>query len=341
VPRTVKVAVVGAGGAAQVVHLPILKRLADVKVAGLVDTDLSKARTIAERFQVQAVARDLDELAERAPYDAVLICSPTSEHESGVLSALEHGAHVMCERPFVTEPACARRLLDAAAGAGRELMVANNLRYRFDLRAIKNFVAHGEAGTVQHIRSNWLNRRSRRPRRGWRRDPSRAGGGALMDLGAQALDVLLWILDYPAVERLCARLHGSGDVETAGVVHLALAGGTSASVEVTWELIDDRDRHSVVVLGDRGSAYSYPLQLLTESESGVLDVTPPIDRPPSDLYTDSYRQEWAAFLRHVRGEEPSPFAEDQVRLIEILEACYISAREGREITLQAGPKRTR
>jgi predicted dehydrogenase len=154
-----------------------------------------------------------------------------------------------------------------------------------------------------------------------------------MDLGAQALDVLLWILDFPAVERLCARLHGGGDVETSAVVHLALAGGASASIEVTWELIDEKDRHSVVVLGDRGSAYSYPLQLLTETESGVMDVTPPIDRPPAELYTDSYRQEWGDFLRRVRGEQPLVVHEDQVRLIEILEACYLSAREGHEVLL--------
>lgn len=332
--RSVRVAVVGAGGAAQVVHLPILKRLADVKIAGLVDSNISKARTIAERFQVDVVATTLEELAERTPYEAVVVCSPTSEHESAVLEALGLGAHVLCERPFVTDSARARRLLDAAVAAKRELMVANNLRYRFDLRAIKNFVAHGEAGAVQHIRSNWLNRRSHRPRRGWRRDPSRAGGGALMDLGAQALDLLLWILDYPPVERLCARLHGGGEVETSAVVHLALDGGTSASVEVTWELVDDRDRHSVVVLGEKGSAYSFPLQLLTETESGVMDVTPPIDRPPSELYTDSYRQEWAAFLRYVRGEAESRPADDQVRLIEVLEACYRSAREGREIVFE-------
>jgi len=329
----VNVAVVGAGGAAQVVHLPILKRLQEVKVAGLVDTDVAKARTIAERFEVDAVARTLDKLADSTKIDAVLICSPTGEHERGVLSALEHGAHVMCERPFVTDSAAAQRLIEAAREAKRVLMVANNLRYRFDLRAIKNFVANGEAGTIIHIRSNWLNRRSRRPRRGWRRDPTRAGGGALMDLGAQAVDVLLWILDYPEVERVSACLHGDTDVETSAVVHLELAGGTSAGVEVTWELIDEKDRHSVVVLGSRGSAYSYPLQLLTETESGVMDVTPPMDRPPAELYTDSYRQEWGDFLRYVRGEKPISAQTDQVRLLEVLEACYRSAREGDEIRL--------
>jgi predicted dehydrogenase len=331
VVRRVNIAVVGAGGAAQVVHLPILKRLSDVKVVGLVDTDLSKARTIAERFEVESVAPTLDELADRKSFDAVLICSPTSEHEAGVLSALSHDSHVMCERPFVSDSTVARRLVEAASRAGRELMVANNLRYRYDLRAIKHFVANGEAGEVHHIRFNWLNRRSRRPRRGWRRDPARSGGGALMDLGAQALDVLLWILDYPSVERLCARLHGDADVETSAIVHLALADGASASVEVTWELIDERDRHSVIVLGNRGSAYSYPLQLLSETESGVMDVTPPLDRPPADLYADSYRQEWGEFLRHVRGEKPATAPEEQVSLVEVLEACYRSAREGREV----------
>ena len=331
--RTVNVAVLGAGGAAQVVHLPILQRLRDVTVAGLIDSDVAKARTIAERFEIDAVASTLDELADRAALDAVLVCSPTSEHEAGVLSALALGAHVMCERPFVSESATARRLIDAASEAGRELMVANNLRYRFDLRSIKNFVASREVGSVNHIRSIWLNRRSRRPRRGWRRDPSKAGGGVLMDLGAQALDVLLWILDYPAVDRLCACLHGEGDVETSASVHLALEGGTSASVEVAWELIDERDHHSVIVLGTRGSAYSYPLQLLATTESGVMDVTPPIDRPPAELYTDSYRQEWGDFLRYVRGEKAIEAQEDQVRLIEVLEACYRSAREGREVVL--------
>ena len=65
----------------------------------------------------------------------------------------------------------------------------------------------------------------------------------------------------------------------------------------------------------------------------MLDVTPPIDRPPADLYTDSYRQEWAEFLRFVRAEKEPFVPEDQVRLIEVLEACYRSAREGCEVRM--------
>lgn len=331
--RTVNVAVAGAGGAAQVVHLPILKRLVDVRVAGLVDPDVTKARAIADRFEIDAVGRTLDDLAADAEFDAVLVCSPTSQHETGVLAALRHGAHVMCERPLAADAAGARHMIEAAEASGRALMVANNLRYRFDLRAIKQSIAIGEMGDVRHIRSVWLKRRSRRPRAGWRRDPAQAGGGALMDLGASALDVLLWLLDYPDVERVSAQLHGATDVESSAVVQLGLAGDVSASVEVTWELIDERDRNSVVVLGSAGSAYTWPLQLLRRTESGVLDVTPPIDRPAMDLYTDSYRQEWAEFLRFVRGEKALVTPSDQERLIAVLEACYRSGRQGSEVRL--------
>ena len=63
--NSVRVVVLGAGSAAQVVHLPILKRLRDVEVVGLVDTQERMARTIAERFEIPEVGEDLDGLAAR------------------------------------------------------------------------------------------------------------------------------------------------------------------------------------------------------------------------------------------------------------------------------------
>ena len=49
------------------------------------------------------------------------------------------------------------------------------------------------------------------------------------------------------------------------------------------------------------------------------------------LYTASYRQEWAYFLRRVRGERPVEVEEEQIHLMETLEACYRSAEQGREV----------
>lgn len=330
--RDLRVAVLGAGGAAQVVHLPILARLAGVEIVGIVDPDRRKAATIGERFGVPAVAESLESLEPQEPLDAVLVCTPNGAHEEGVLAALERGAHVLCERPLTISSESARRMVDAASEAGRQLMVANNHRYRHDFRLVRQFVASGELGDVFFVRSAWLNRRSRRPRRGWRTDAEYAGGGVLMDLGAQALDLALWSIGYPRVDRVTCRMAGDHGVETSAFMQLTAAGVT-VQVEVTWELIDDHDQHELQVLGSDGSAASFPLRVHRRLETGIADVTPPLSRPPSTLYKDSYRQEWAYFLRIVRGEAPLEAEGRQVALMEVVEACYRSADAYEEVAL--------
>ncbi len=153
-----------------------------------------------------------------------------------------------------------------------------------------------------------------------------------MDLGVQALDVALWLLGYPEIERVSASAHPAAAGEDTAVAFLALAGGATLQLEVSWELRDDRDRHALRVLGTHGSAQTWPLHVRTEMETGLSDVTPPLDVDESGLYTASYRQEWAEFLRIVRGEKPLEVQSEQVKLLRALEACYRSAREGREVT---------
>jgi len=328
----VRVAVLGAGGAAQVVHLPILARLRDVHVVGLVDPDRRKAATIGQRFGVPEIAADLESLAPGEPLDAVVVCTPNGAHEEGVLAALERGAHVLCERPLTVSSESARRLVDAAAEAGRQLMVANNHRYRHDFRLIRQFVASGELGDVFFVSSSWMNRRSRRPRRGWRTDAKYAGGGVLMDLGAQALDLALWNVGYPDVKWVTCRMAGDRGAETSAFMQLA-SDRVTLQVDVTWELIDDHDQHEIRLLGTEGSASSFPLRVHRRLETGITDVTPPLSRALAALYRDSYRQEWAYFLRIVRGEAPRETEARQVALMEIVEACYLSADSGAEVTL--------
>lgn len=330
-PRDVKVAVIGAGGAAQVVHLPILKRLPELEVAAIVDRNAAIARTIGERFSVPAMLSSVEELGEVEGLDAAVVCTPNDTHEELALACLERGLHVLCERPLSVSSASARRMIDAAEEAGLQLMVALNQRFRYDVRAIRQFIHSGELGEVFFLRSSWLNQRERRPRKGWRREPDRAGGGVMMDLGVQAVDAALWLLGYPAVERVSARFHRRRKVEDSAAALLSLAEGTTVSVEVTWELMEARDRHGLYVLGTRGSAGTSPFRVLKEMETGLTEVTPPSDTGQGGPYTTSYRQEWARFLRRVRGEEPVEVEREQVELMRIIEACYRSAEEGREV----------
>ncbi|MEN8143661.1 MAG: Gfo/Idh/MocA family oxidoreductase [Gemmatimonadota bacterium] len=334
--RNVRVGIIGAGSAAQAVHLPILMRLPDVEVVGIVDPARSKVTTIAERYGIPGVALSLTDLLADTRLDAVLVCSPTSTHESIVLEALGAGLHVLCERPLCPTVDAADRLIETAASANRQLMVAMNHRYSFDLRSIQQFVRSGELGKPFFVHTAWHNRRQKRPRRGWRRDASSPGAGVMMDVGVPALDAALWILGYPQVERVSARFHpapSEAEVEASAFGLLQLEGGLTISFDVTWELQDESDHHALQLLAAEGTASSLPFRISRRMETGLTDVTPPLERSRSAIYTDSYRQEWADFLRYVRGDKPVESPDEQRALMRITAACYTSAREGREVEL--------
>ena len=90
-----RVGIVGGGAITQVAHLPVLKKMRGVEVQAICDTDMPKARALADRFAVHDAYDDIEDLLRYAPLDAVVICSPTHLHESHIQAALSAQLHVL------------------------------------------------------------------------------------------------------------------------------------------------------------------------------------------------------------------------------------------------------
>jgi predicted dehydrogenase len=330
-----RVALLGTGSIAQVVHLPILSSLDGVAIQAVCDVDRPRAAAIAGRFGIPKVL-ETDQAAFRDDeVEAVVICTPSHLHEEQAIGALEAGKHVLVEKPLALDAKGAERVLRAAETSGRTLMVAMNNRYRPDVVALRPFALGGELGQPFLIKAGWLNRKVRVLRPTWRHRLATAGGGALMDLGIQVLDLCLWLLGYPKVERVVAKLHpGEGmEVEDAAAVLLGLEGGAVLTMEVSWSLLANRDRQYLRILGSHGSAALHPLTVFKEVEHGLLDVTPQVQPGRENLYTASYRHELTAFVAAARGESPSTLPREQVDLMRTIAHAYRSAQEGRELEL--------
>jgi predicted dehydrogenase len=329
----VRVAVLGAGAIAQVVHLPILTRMRGVEVVALSDRDRAMADTIAQRFKVPAVYGSSAEALEDPSVEAVVVCTPSSRHEEQVRDALRAGKYVLCEKPLAISRDGVERLL-AEDGAGERLMVAMNQRFRPDAMALRQFVTGGELGDLYYLRTGWLNRY--RPRgRTWRDRKAMAGGGAFMDLGLQMLDLAMWILDYPEPERISATMYTrpGSEVEDAAMVVLHVAGNAVINLEVTWNLLAQRDRQYLHLLGSSGSGSLSPLTVYKEMESGLLEVTPQIPPGRENPFTASYRNELQQFVDVVRGEREARAPREHLVLMQLVEAAYRSADEKRELVL--------
>lgn len=333
-PQPVRCAVLGTGAIAQVAHLPILSRMRGVTLAGLFDADPGKARTLADRLSVPRVYRSDDEVWEDETVDAVVIATPSNLHERQVRAGLESGKYVFCEKPLALSAEGARRVL-ATPGAEQRLMVGMNQRFRPDATALKSFVAGGELGAVRYLRAGWLNRRVGPSRGTWRHRRSGAGGGALVDLGIQLLDLCLWVLDYPAPRRIVAHMHRNpaSEVEDSAMVFLDLEGDRVINLEVTWDLVADRDRQYLHVHGATGSASLPPLRVLKELESGIADVSPAHAPGRENLFTASYREELTLFASAVRGETRLHSPSEHFTLLRLVEAAYESAEHRREVRL--------
>jgi predicted dehydrogenase len=329
--NVVRIAVLGTGAIAQVSHLPILGRMRGVEVVALHDADHTRAQTIASRFGVPTVYRSRDEIWSDPEIDAVVVCTPSHLHEEHVREGLDAGKYVFCEKPLALTPEGSGRLLELEGAASR-LMVGMNQRFRPDAGALKSFIAGGELGEIYYLRAGWLNRRVGRSRT-WRQRKTGAGGGALMDLGVQMLDLSLWLMDYPQPERVTAQVHRptGGEVEDSAVLLVNLADDRVINLEVTWNLIAERERQYVHLLGNAGSGSLSPLAIYKELEGGLANVTPQLSPSRENLYTASYRQEISHFVEAVRGERELEAPREHITLMRIVQAAYRSAEQGEEV----------
>ncbi|HEX6041518.1 Gfo/Idh/MocA family oxidoreductase [Longimicrobium sp.] len=328
----VRVAVLGAGSIAQIVHLPILTRMRGVQVAAIADRDAHTARTIAKRFEVPTVTTSFEEVLTD-DVDAVVVCTPSNRHEDHVRAALRAGKHVLCEKPLALTPEGVASLLEEP-GAEDRLVVAMNQRYRPDAVALRQFVSGGELGDVYYLRTGWLNRY--RPRgRTWRERKATAGGGALMDLGLQMLDLALWTLGYPVPERVSAHMYQrpGSEVEEAAMLVVGLEGNRVVNLECTWSLLAQRDRQYLNLMGSGGSGSLSPLAVFKDMPAGLVDVTPQVPATRENLFTASYRNELAQFVEAVRGDRVVQSPREHLVLMRLVEAAYRSAQERREIVL--------
>src|SRR5262245_58134035 len=302
-PETVSVpirlGVVGAGAIVQVAHLPALRKLKTVDVRALCDTDLPKARALAERSGIPDVYDDMEDLLAHEQLDAVLIATPNHLHEAHVIAALSANQHVLIEKPLALTTASAQKIVRVAEKRDRVVMVGMTHRYRPDVQAVRSFVQGGELGEISSVRASWHLARPARAPLGWREKRSESGGGAMLDLGLTMLDLALWLAGGATPARVSAALSrpsGERGVEQPGSAFVVCENGASVFVDVTWRHIGEGERFGVGIRGTKGTAGINPLHVWKEIHGMPHDVSPTGSLSRESAFVASFRAQWAHFL---------------------------------------------
>jgi predicted dehydrogenase len=331
-----KVGVIGGGGIAQVAHLPVLKKMRTVQVEAICDTDLPKARALADRFGVKDAFDDIEELLRYETLDAVVICSPTHLHESHTQAALSAKLHVLVEKPLAMSVTGVQRILRMVEKHDRVVMVGMNHRYRPDVQIVRSFVQSGELGSIESVRGSWHVFRPGRTQLGWRQRKDQAGGGAMLDLGLSVLDLGLWLGGSGTPTRVSACLDPvSRDrgVEQSGSAFVVCDNAMSIFVDVTWRHLGEGERFGVGLRGSKGTAGINPLNVWKELHGVAVDVSPTGSVSRENAFTASYRAEWAHFQAAIAGEAKIPALTEHLTLHKVLDGIYRSAADRRDVEL--------
>jgi predicted dehydrogenase len=163
------------------------------RLVGCFDVNADAARALAADFAGAQACATLDELWALKP--DVVVVAVTHDQLSGLsVAALEHGAHVLVEKPAAVSVAQVDAIDAAAQAAGRRVKVGFNHRFHPGIHRAVTEARSGEHGDVMFVRGRYGHGGRLGMDAEWRADVRRSGGGEIVDQGMHLLDLTHWLL---------------------------------------------------------------------------------------------------------------------------------------------------
>ena len=313
------------------------------------DLDQARRGEFEATYAPAKSVSDYHELLQDPKLDAVMVCLPNFLHFPASLAALEAGKHVFCEKPPTLNAAEMKVLHEEAGKRGLIYYFGRQFRFTPGMRAAMDLIRAGRLGDIYHARATWVRSRGiPQGIGGWFTEKKRSGGGALIDIGVHALDSAWYLMGTPRPIAVSAQVYRNFehlvqdpvfDVEDAAYAFIRFENGAVVHLDTSWagNLPDDipegqyfgREINNSVIYGTKGTIRLKPLSLF-EDQGGAL-VTVPIE-PPDDR--DSFELQLRNFLDAIAGRAEAVNNADQaLRLMEMLDAIYVSSASQREVPI--------
>lgn len=332
-------------------------RSAETNIVGGMDV-LPEARDRFERDYGVPTYDDYDELYSVA--DAIVVTTPNKFHEEYAVSALEAGLDVLLEKPLAHTVESAERIAAAAERSDGFCMVGFHNRYLPPIEVLTTERDRGKFGDLSHIEANYVRRRGIPGRGSWFTSKEIAGGGALIDIGVHALDLALYVLDFPEITEITgvARSefgtredytylqmwgedtgHERFDVEDSVSAFIRCAEGQTISLDVAWAANRPTDDEFIVRGTDAGARFDRATGEMTLYETSPDGSAHFSDTEVKTRERDAHTAEQATFLQAVAaGEPPERNTVEQGLLVQrVIDAIYRSSEEGQAIRFTEQP----
>jgi predicted dehydrogenase len=349
----VRVGVIGAGGIAQVAHIPSYQKLENVTVAAICDPNAAKLEFVKGKFGIPEAFSDFRRLLDMPDIDAVSVCTPNHLHAPIAIAALQAGKHVICEKPICASGKAAEAIVAAAASANKTFMGAFVSRFSSNSQYLKGLINEGHFGEVYYCKAGFIRRRGVPGLGGWFTSKA-CDGGCMADIGVHALDRMFWLMGSPEPVSVAGKVtqkfganpidggwppyesrvgdvyDGVNDVDDMAQGYVRFADGRTLFVESSWASNGPGSSNMWVYGTDCGATETDEgLKLYAEVAKQDVDLKPRVPEL-EDGYTAELRHFVDCFTN---GKPPITTPAEIVAVARIIEAIYKSSELGREVLI--------
>jgi len=324
-------------GRAGHIHASSIIQNPQARLKYIVDIDEGKAKEFVTSNYLDAkvvTPSDLETVLRDPSVDAAVITTPTHLHEKLLMSCLEAGKAVFCEKPIATTMEATERCYKDAESRNIPLLCAFNRRFEPTICSVAERVKNGDIGKVQIIKTT--SRDSPLPSI----DYLKISGGIFHDCCVHDVDVLCWILGESPHTVFClahafhSEIGALNDVDTVGVV-MKFPSGIIGQIDLSRHAAYGYDQR-IEVFGEDGmitseNVPSLSSQLFTTNGS----LQPPLKHSFPQRYAEGYILEMSHFIDAIKKKESLRVTKDDVlRSWHVVDAIERSFHSGKPVTLE-------
>ncbi|MDR1537396.1 MAG: Gfo/Idh/MocA family oxidoreductase [Clostridiales bacterium] len=354
-----RIAIIGAGGIANS-HAKSYLQMEDVEIVAAADICEGKARQFLDTHGLEAAKDYVDarELLDDAKPDAVSVCTYNSTHAECAIASLEHGCHVLLEKPMTVTLEEALAVRSAEKKSGKIVSVGFQPRYDDRMKKIKEIAQGGSLGKIYYVQTGGGRRRGI-PGRTFI-EKSLAGAGALADIGCYGLDLALNSIGHPKPLTVSASAYGlfgrnpkytkpedaaRFTVDDFSCAMIRLEGGITLDFRMSWAMHMDT-MGATIFLGTEAGLKVEPTPglwggawdgscgdaTLFHDYMGMPTYTP---IPLPDLKQDRFFLKCRDFVDAVRQNLPAPIPTSEIIYNQaIIDGIIRSSALGREVSVE-------
>lgn len=358
--KKLRIGIIGTGGIAHS-HIKAYLNQPDVEIVAACDLIPGKAAEFLKEYGVEAPDFvDFHEMVDTVPMDAVSVCVYNRNHAVCAIYALEHGLHVLLEKPMSVTLDEAIDIVKAEKKSGKIVSVGFQPRLDVNMQMIRKIVQSGELGRIYYVQTGG-GRRHGIPV-SWSEtfiENDKAGLGAVGDIGCYSLDLVMNALGHPKPLTVsgratdffgktpeayaqvgkpeCAKKFSVDDFASA---YIRLEGDIIVDFRISWYMHMDTSGDTLI-LGTKGGlripstecwngSFDKPMVVYHDVAGVPVETTIPLLPPTTDLWDRKIR----SFLNAIITGGKAPVPTDEIIYNQaIIDGIFRSSELGREVTI--------